>query len=128
MWWRRLSLLVVLIGVGIWPAASVAEAPVARAAATCADYATQASAQRAADTRDPDGDGIYCESLPCPCASADGDRGATAGGEARKARKAREPRRQTIAGRVTDVVDGDTLAVRARGGSRKEYRVRLIGI
>ncbi len=35
--------------------------------ATCADYPNQAAAQRAADTRDPDGDGIYCESLPCPC-------------------------------------------------------------
>jgi hypothetical protein len=37
-------------------------------AATCADHPDQASAQRAADTRDADGDGIYCESLPCPCA------------------------------------------------------------
>ena len=37
------------------------------AAATCADYSNQADAQRAADTRDADGDGIYCESLPCPC-------------------------------------------------------------
>src|SRR3978361_1883966 len=36
-------------------------------AATCADYPNQAAAQRAADTRDADGDGIYCESLPCPC-------------------------------------------------------------
>src|SRR5947199_6122273 len=40
--------------------------PTARAA-TCADYSNQAAAQRAADTRDADGDGIYCESLPCPC-------------------------------------------------------------
>jgi len=29
-------------------------------AATCSDYANQADAQRAADTRDPDGDGVYC--------------------------------------------------------------------
>jgi len=36
-------------------------------AATCSDYSNQADAQRAADTRDADGDGIYCESLPCPC-------------------------------------------------------------
>ena len=36
-------------------------------AATCGDYSTQAAAQRAADTRDADGDGIYCESLTCPC-------------------------------------------------------------
>jgi hypothetical protein len=41
--------------------------PGSASAATCSDYATQAEAQRAADTRDGDGDGIYCESLPCPC-------------------------------------------------------------
>ena len=39
----------------------------AASAATCSDYANQANAQRARDTRDADGDGIYCESLPCPC-------------------------------------------------------------
>jgi len=38
-----------------------------RAAAVCANYSNQAAAQRAADTVDADGDGIYCESLPCPC-------------------------------------------------------------
>ena len=37
------------------------------AAATCSDYSNQADAQRAMDTRDADGDGVYCESLPCPC-------------------------------------------------------------
>jgi hypothetical protein len=47
-------------------------APVAYAAATCTDYPNQAAAQQAADTRDADGDGIYCESLPCPCSSAAG--------------------------------------------------------
>jgi hypothetical protein len=36
-------------------------------AATCSDYSNQADAQRAMDTRDADGDGTYCESLPCPC-------------------------------------------------------------
>lgn len=41
--------------------------PAAAAAATCSSYPDQAAAQRAADTRDPDGDGIFCESLPCPC-------------------------------------------------------------
>src|SRR4051812_38088905 len=45
-----------------------ARSPVASAAAVCADYPNQASAQRAADTRDSDGDGVYCESLACPCA------------------------------------------------------------
>src|SRR3954471_20301356 len=36
-------------------------------AKTCADYANQAAAQTAHDTRDGDGDGIFCEALPCPC-------------------------------------------------------------
>lgn len=65
----KLGLLVSLAALAVWPAASTAESPVAHAAAVC-DYATQAEAQRAADTRDPDGDGIYCEDLPCPCSSA----------------------------------------------------------
>lgn len=43
--------------------------PRSASAAVCADYATQAEAQAAADTRDSDADGRYCESLPCPCAS-----------------------------------------------------------
>jgi hypothetical protein len=47
--------------------------PVAPAlAATCSQYSNQAAAQRAHDTRDADGDGIYCESLPCPCATGNG--------------------------------------------------------
>ncbi len=41
----------------------------ARSGPVCADHANQAAAQRAADTRDADGDGIYCESLPCPCSA-----------------------------------------------------------
>jgi len=45
-------------------------APLAHAAVTCADFPNQAAAQRAHNTRDADGDGIYCESLPCPCSSA----------------------------------------------------------
>jgi hypothetical protein len=44
--------------------------PTARAAAVCADFPDQASAQRAANTVDADSDGIYCESLPCPCLKA----------------------------------------------------------
>ena len=44
--------------------------PSSAVAATCADYTTQAEAQRAGDTRDADGDGVLCESLPCPCLGA----------------------------------------------------------
>jgi len=54
----------------------LAAVPSSAAAATCADYDTQAQAQRAADTRDADGDGRYCESLPCPCSGSGGGQGA----------------------------------------------------
>jgi len=69
------GLLAGLVALVAWPAASAATAddpPTARAAlASCDDYENQAEAQRAKDTRDADGDGIYCESLPCPCAPPD---------------------------------------------------------
>jgi len=68
------GLLAALMALVAWPTVSAAtptDAPVTYAAATCDDYANQAEAQRAKDTRDPDGDGIYCESLPCPCAAPD---------------------------------------------------------
>ena len=54
-----LAALVALVALAV-PAAAHADRPIARAAATCDDYSTQAEAQRAADTRDGDGDGIYC--------------------------------------------------------------------
>jgi hypothetical protein len=44
-------------------------------AAICGDYPSQAAAQRAHDTRDADGDGVYCESLPCPCSATKGGSG-----------------------------------------------------
>jgi hypothetical protein len=58
--------LCVLTGVVAGCAAAGAE-PQAHASATCSDYPTQQAAQDAADTRDADHDGIYCEDLPCPC-------------------------------------------------------------
>ena len=45
-------MLAALIAIALLPSPALA--------ATCADYATQAEAQRAADTRDADGDGVYC--------------------------------------------------------------------
>ncbi|MCX6371337.1 MAG: hypothetical protein NTZ58_08835, partial [Solirubrobacterales bacterium] len=49
--------------------ATEAETAPARGASSgrCSDFSNQADAQRAANTRDADGDGVYCESLPCPC-------------------------------------------------------------
>ncbi len=94
----------------------------------CSDYETQAEAQRAADTRDADGDGVYCENPPCPCA------GPTGRGEDRPA-KPQQPapqpsrtRAQRLSARITDVVDGDTVKVRAYDARRPRYTVRLIGI
>src|SRR6478752_1273034 len=67
----RIGFLLLALATGCLAAASPAggAAPPARAhaAATCADFSNQADAQRAHNTRDADGDGIYCESLPCPC-------------------------------------------------------------
>ena len=54
--------LAALIAIALLPSPAVA--------ATCADYTTQAEAQRAGDTRDSDADGVLCEALPCPCLGA----------------------------------------------------------
>src|ERR1700761_2609300 len=67
------ALAVVVVTGG--PAAASSDVPIAHAAAVCADYPNQAAAQRAADTVDADGDGIYCESLPCPCLKPGDDHG-----------------------------------------------------
>ncbi len=72
---RLFALLVVFSVAGGLGSTQVDASPVAQPAATCADYKTQAEAQRAKDTRDADGDGIYCESLPCPCSDAAGGGG-----------------------------------------------------
>ena len=102
---RRFGLVVALVlaaAVGYLLVVAIDNA----AAATCADYDTQAEAQRAADTRDGDGDGRYCESLTRsssgvqlpPATYAQGGRGT-----------------------VTRVIDGDTIAV-------GRETIRLIGI
>ncbi len=46
--------------------------PSSASAAVCSDFPSQAAAQAAANTVDADGDGIYCESLPCPCSTKGG--------------------------------------------------------
>jgi hypothetical protein len=43
---------------------AVALLPGSASASTCSDYSNQAQAQRAHDTRDSDGDGIYCVISP----------------------------------------------------------------
>jgi hypothetical protein len=65
----RHLLVLSLLGAALFaPGATNASAPpVAHTSVTCADFPNQAAAQRAHNTRDADGDGIYCEDLPCPC-------------------------------------------------------------
>lgn len=92
----------------------------------CSDFSNQAAAQRfyldAGGPRndphrlDADGDGRACDSLPCPCSSATNGGG---GGSL--------PARITQYGRVTKVVDGDTVDVRL-ASTGKVRRVRMIGI
>ena len=114
---RRLA-LIALLALLAFPACAQAQ-PGARVAATCSDYQTQADAQRAADTRDADGDGIYCEALPCPCLKPGS-----------RPRPKPKPRRRTqkISVRITKVIDGDTIKARSLERQRKSYTVRLIGI
>ena len=113
---------VVLLAVGVLLLLLVV--PSSAQAATCSNYDNQADAQRAQDTRDGDGDGIFCEALPCPC-SKPGQSSASAPklGSSKPA-TARRVRRYVA--RITKVVDGDTIKVRLDGGRRET--VRLIGI
>lgn len=70
---RRFLALILVAAAGMVPTAFAADhdgSPVAHASAVCADYPNQAAAQAAGDTVDADHDGIYCESLPCPCSTA----------------------------------------------------------
>ena len=101
-------------------------------AATCDDYSNQADAQRAMDTRDADGDGIYCEALPCPCLKPGEDSGGGGGSPtptpAPKPKPKPRKRAQVIDARITSVVDGDTVKVKAFGAKREFYTVRLLGI
>lgn len=95
------------------------QTPESASAATCSDFANQAEAQRAANTRDADGDGIYCEALPCPCLKPGQDSRPPAVPKRRPAK--------SFSARIVRVIDGDTVVVR-RSTSRRSVTVRLIGI
>lgn len=88
----------------------------------CSDFKNQAQAQKHLTPGDPhgldaDGDGRACDSLPCPCSSA--SNGGSGNPDRSKA--------LVFRARVASIVDGDTIDVR-RIGSRKKYRIRLLGI
>jgi endonuclease YncB( thermonuclease family) len=119
---RRLTVAALLgvLAAGVW--ASLASAPAEGLDYDCADFATQAEAQRSLLPGDPyrldgDGDGIACELLPCPCSRA------AAGGESTP----KVPSGRRIKARVIKAVDGDTLGVRI-SATGATVDVRLVGI
>jgi endonuclease YncB( thermonuclease family) len=124
---RRLTPLSLLLAFAVAAPVWGADAPVT-AAAVCADHPNQASAQRAKDTRDADGDGIYCESLPCPCLKPGSGSPPPPPPPPDPPKSKRKKRAQRIQARITSVVDGDTIKVKAFGAKRSFYTVRLIGI
>jgi len=131
---RALALAFVALGLG-FAAPAAASAVVDR---DCGDFASQAAAQNffldagAGDPHrlDADGDGVACESNPCPCigrASTAPQQFANTGNT--------QPQDQTQTqgsavhretGNVVRVVDGDTLVVRL--GDRAQASVRMLGI
>jgi hypothetical protein len=92
----------------------------------CKDFSTQAGAKRhyaslGGPSRDPDrldgdADGVACEARPCPCTSA--------GVSEPRPEATPDSRAEGISARITSVVDGDRIKVRAR----RRYTVRLIRI
>jgi endonuclease YncB( thermonuclease family) len=119
-----LRIIVGLLVAFVWSALGVAS-PAAHAAGDmdCSDFATQADAQNFflnhdpahdPDSLDADGDGIACESNPCPCSTQTAPTTQTSGTVHR------------TRARVIRVVDGDTLLVGMPSGARRY--VRIIGI
>jgi endonuclease YncB( thermonuclease family) len=91
----------------------------------CSDFSSQKAAQdyflarggpdSDPDSLDSDGNGVACESLPCPCSKSkdpDGPGGSV----------------QTIEAKTLKVFSGNTLRVRAFGARRPFYTVRLLGL
>lgn len=124
---RALALAVVSLGLtaGL---AIVGQAPAsAFSDRDCGDFPSQADAQNfflqagAGDPHrlDDDGDGVACESNPCPCIG----RGSTAPQQLANT-QTQQIYRET--GNVVRVTDGDTLRVRLRSGAH--VSVRMLGI
>jgi endonuclease YncB( thermonuclease family) len=122
---RLIALAVVTLGL-----ATVSQAPAsAFSDRDCGDFPSQAAAQNfflqagAGDPHrlDDDGDGVACESNPCPCIG----RGSTAPQQlANTQTQTQQVYRET--GNVVRVTDGDTLRVRLRSGAH--VSVRMLGI
>lgn len=94
-------------------------------AAVCADYPNQAAAQLAKDTFDGDGDGIFCEAIPCPCSPEWQAQHGPGENQPPAAAPSRSGKTRVYNGTVTRVVDGDTLIVKIK---RRNRTVRVLGI
>ena len=126
---RALALAVVALRLGLAspaPASAVVDRD-------CGDFASQAAAQSFflnAGGGDPhrlddDGDGVACESNPCPC-TVRGDTAPQSLADTTSNQAQQGPRTYRETGNVVRVVDGDTLRVRLRGGA--QVSVRMLGI
>jgi endonuclease YncB( thermonuclease family) len=100
--------------------AALAGSSSSASAATCADYSNQAAAQQAADTRDADGDGLYCEALPCPCSAGGGSDDTDSSGDDQAAAE----RRRQAAERKQAAERRRRAAVRRRAAARRRALAR----
>jgi len=110
-----------LVALAIVLAALLFASPAAARDYDCSDFSTQAQAQKYLLPGDPhrldaEGDGVACESLPCPCSTARPGDG----------KKPPPPKTIRFRARVTDVVDGDTIDVLKPSGGTD--RIRILGI
>ena len=102
----------------------------AAADVNCSDFSSQAAAQQYFDDHGPgdpagldgDGDGVACESNPCPCSQAGGGGGGQGGSGGNGGSSSAE---SSGSAKVISVTDGDTVKVQQKG---TEEDVRLIGI
>jgi endonuclease YncB( thermonuclease family) len=106
----------------------------AQADKDCSDFANQAQAQEYLLPGDPhrldaDDDGKACDALPCPCAASGAPVTAPPPapvGQPSPVRGRVAAGKRYPSARVLRVIDGDTLKVRLRSGSRRT--VRLVGL
>lgn len=125
---RRIALLFTALVMSIGALALTGTPAQARADKDCGDFNTQAQAQRFFNDHGPgdphrldaDGDGIACESNPCPCYYGSGGGGNDGGDDGTGNPTLRQR------AKVVRVIDGDTVKVRLASGSRRD--VRLVGI
>lgn len=122
---RLFGLLVGLVALLVFPAGAQADL-------NCSDFSTQGQAQKHLTHGDPhgldsDGDGVACESLPCPCSKGSGGNG----GHKRKPkikacnlRAARYPTKVQLVCSASLTSDGIQMLFKPRGKPRQAWNYR----